>query len=160
MEKFRDSLIGFVLGCVACWLIGLFCDKSGVELLPIESTDTIYHTDTVTKPLLSKVMVVRHDTLYVPIEIDSGVYVQDTVEIDIPIYQKIYEDSAYFLAVSGYDVNLDCLAIRQKTITHTRYVETKKSKKWGLGVGAGVSYCGQGVSPCVYVGVHYNILDW
>ena len=150
------STIGF-------WFRGLLPSK---PVDPIVQTDTLYFRDTikVDKP----VPVPKPYPVYLPADTVRLVNVQhDTVEVIVPIEQKHYRDSLYDAWVSGYKPNLDSLHVYPVTKVVTTTITTNaKTKRWGIGVQAGVGaqYGTIGkqmdVGPYVGVGISYNLLPF
>ena len=90
----------------------------------------------------------------------SGKVTPDSVSVEIPITQKVYETDRYRAVVSGYKPSLDDIYIYQPT----QIVQVKnKPKRWGLGlqVGYGVTLKGTPqFTPYVGVGVSYNLFQF
>ena len=87
---------------------------------------------------------------------------EDSVTVQIPITQKVYEDSAYTAYVSGYRPNLDSLILRTPREIIT-IKEKTKPKRWGVGVQVGYGITLKGTpqfAPYVDVGVSYNIFNF
>ena len=155
----RDTLLGFVLGGVACGVLSWLLPRCGVEAEGNETvtSDTIRDTVTVREPLVRdsvlvrtivrELPVVRTDTVRIASEVQ-----RDTVSVEIPITQKVYSDSLYDAWVSGYEARLDSIRIKRETVTVTKRVP----KRWGVGVQAGVGTGGAYVG----VGITYNILNF
>lgn len=85
--------------------------------------------------------------------------------ICLPVTQKMYtDDSTYTAYVSGYEPQLDSIFVKQKeilhTITETRPVETKKFRRWNLGLigGYGYGFQSKQVEPFVGLGVTIGLL--
>ena len=155
----RDTLLGFVLGGVACGVLSWLLPRCGVEAEgnEIVTSDTIRDTVTVREPVardsvlvrtvVRELPVVRTDTVRIASEVQ-----RDTVSVEIPIEQKVYSDSLYDAWVSGYEARLDSIRIKRETVTVTKRVP----KRWGVGVQAGVGTGGAYVG----VGITYNILNF
>ena len=84
----------------------------------------------------------------------------DSVSVEIPITQKVYETDRYRAVVSGYKPSLDDIYIYQPT----QIVQVKsKPKRWGVGIqvgyGATLKQTPQ-FSPYVGVGVSYNLFQF
>ena len=84
--------------------------------------------------------------------------------VEIPITQKIYQDSTYQAWVSGYKPSLDSIQVFQPITTITRTITTTevkyKAKRWGVGVQAGIGITPTKVEPYIGIGVTYNIFSW
>ena len=114
------------------------------------------------KPIPRDSVVVRYITERLPVvdssvdKVDSSV---DSVAVEIPITQKVYEDSNYTAWVSGYKPSLDSLRIYRQTQTIT-IVEREKPKRWSIGVTAGYGITMQGslqLEPFIGIGLTYNL---
>ena len=81
---------------------------------------------------------------------------------EVPITQKVYEDSLYTAYVSGFHASLDSITVRNRIVTNTiRETVTKtvtKKKLFGFGVQAGYYLTPAGLQPGIGLGVHINIL--
>lgn len=109
-------------------------------------TDTVYLTKTVTKAI---------EVPYKEIKYENGtsdtLILFDTLKMELPMEQRIYQDSLYTAWVSGVEPSLDSIEVYHKTVTNTI---TKKKKQW-FTFGPSVGY-GYGVfnhKPDLYVGV-------
>lgn len=122
---------------------------------PIPRDSTVLRYDYITVPINDTIRSIVADTLR-----------NDSIIVNIPITQKMYQDSLYQAWVSGYKPALDSIRIFQPvtTITHTitntevRY----KTKRWGIGIQAGVGITPNQykVEPYIGIGVSYNIFSW
>ena len=91
-----------------------------------------------------------------------GKSVPDSVAVQIPITQKIYEDSTYTAYVSGYRPSLDSLILRTPREIIT-IKEKTKPKRWGVGVQVGYGITMKGIpqfTPYVGIGVSYNLFNF
>lgn len=84
----------------------------------------------------------------------------DSVSVEIPITQKVYETDRYRAVVSGYQPSLDDLLIYQPS----QVVRIKdKPKRWGIGVQVGYGMTVKGTpqfAPYIGVGVSYNLFQF
>ena len=86
----------------------------------------------------------------------------DSVDVTLPITQRMYRDSNYTAWVSGYKPSLDSIHTYNKMVYTTRTIErtvTKPPNRWGIGINAGYGY---GINsklfePYVGIGVTYII---
>ena len=80
---------------------------------------------------------------------------------EVPITQKVYEDSLYTAYVSGFHASLDSITVRNRIVTNTiRETVTKtvtKKKLFGFGVQAGYYLTPAGLQPGIGLGVHINL---
>lgn len=79
----------------------------------------------------------------------------DSVEVELPIEQKVYSDSLYKAWVSGFDARLDSIYIYQPT----RYITiktTEQQSQWSWGVQAGIGITPKGLQP--YIGLGATII--
>lgn len=90
---------------------------------------------------------------------DALTMVGDSVEI--PITQKVYEDSLYTAYVSGYHQSLDSIKVRER-IVNTKTTETRTEteyRRWNIGLTAGYGYgvMNRQTDFFIGVGVTYNL---
>ena len=82
--------------------------------------DTIWRDTTIYQPLPAETIntgrVVYLRIPYTEFKYDT---IHDSIDIPVPIYRRRYEDSLYTAWVSGYEPNLDSIALRLPTITET-----------------------------------------
>ena len=160
-------LIAMMLG----FGVGMFVGHGCVDIE--ERCDTIVRTDTVhvEKPVAKDSMVVRTEKVYLKVSAEPTLTeknyaqiladsIRDSVMVEVPIEQKVYEDSTYKAWVSGYMPSLDSIDVYQRTevITVTKF---EKPKKWSLGVGAGVSLGADGkIRPSITLGVQRSLFEF
>lgn len=148
-----------LIACVAAWV-------RPVEPLPADlRPDTTDYVDTIPYyyPVPKDSVVVRYETVKLPIKKDACANKSDTcaaspdsVEVEIPITSKEYEDSLYHLWVSGYNVRLDSINVYSR-LREIKIPVPVKRKRWGLGLQAGYGYPG---GLYVGAGVNYNLWQW
>lgn len=78
---------------------------------------------------------------------------------EIPITQKVYEDSLYTAWVSGFRCSLDSITLRNKTVTNFVYeTRTKtKTKLITFGIQGGMYLTPKGFQPGVGFGITLNL---
>lgn len=125
----------------------------GKDTVTVTYTKVVRDTDTVYKPTPYHVARIRTDTVFLP-STDG-----DTAEVELPIQQKVYEDSNYRAYISGFKPELDSIFIYNDKIyvykEKTQYVPPKRFT-WGLQVGFGTLYNGT-LHFGAYAGVGLNI---
>lgn len=92
-------------------------------------------------------------------DIDSK---QDSIAVQIPIIQKVYENSNYTAYISGYNPSLDSLILKmsRELITIKEY---SKPKRWNVGIqaGYGLTLSRQlHIAPYVGIGISYNLFSF
>ena len=167
--KFESA--GKILGL--CLVFGIICAVALFRINKLEKeldkyknapadTVTIVKTDTLVyeKPVVEYRYIKEKEY----VEISDTLLLHDTVThlIQLPREYLVYKDTSYRAVVSGVQPRLDSIEIYRPTITNTitKYVETKKKTRWGLGVQAGYGYNGKDWKPYLGAGVQYNILSW
>lgn len=172
------KLNSFLSGCLITTtvFVGLFlglqkCSYTSEEPESHKATEVINDTIPVfiMAPTPKDSVVLRYETVKVPVfdtirPLNADTLITDSITVEIPITQKVYEDSVYQAWVSGYKPSLDSIKVFQSvtTITHTitnteiRY----KTKRWGIGVQAGIGVTPNKVEPYIGIGVTYNIMLW
>lgn len=85
--------------------------------------------------------------------------VPDSVDVEIPITQKVYEDSIYTAYVSGYRAQLDSMIVRLPRI-ETTVIQRMKPKRWSVGVHGGYGIGKNGLSPYIGIGIQYKLWEF
>lgn len=131
-------------------------------------TDTVTVVDSIPYyyPVPRDSAVVRYEVVRLRVADSARVtardtaHVADSVQVVLPITQKVYGDSTYRAYVSGYNPELDSIFV----FAPTKYVTTvvkEKPKRWGIGLQAGYGYTpGSGMSPYIGIGVSYNFITF
>ena len=91
----------------------------------------------------------------VPLPVSSDTLTMKGDSVEIPITQKVYEDSLYTASVSGYHQSLDSIKVRERIVT-TRITETRTDtefRRWNIGVVAGYGYAFNAKQLDWFVGV-------
>ena len=102
---------------------------------------------------------VQNDTLNVQNEASADEIIikdagGDSLVLEIPITQKVYEDSTYTAWVSGYRAQLDSIRVRERTVfMQNQPIDTKKRKiSFGITGGVGVVGLNGNTGPGWFVG--------
>lgn len=182
MKQFLYLLIGLIVGLA----IGLYCMWSGVDetqppvvAIVNDTIPSITPDVSETKELPSiaaRLPVAPSSKSKADVPIDTG-YVHpnancvevdedsdhppDSVDVLVPITQKVYEDSTYRAYVSGFNANLDSIFVFRRTeyITNTRVVKSKP-KRFSVGVQAGYGMTPKGFQPYIGLGVSVNLFSF
>lgn len=170
-----NSFIGGCLTTVIVFagtaLIFRGCQNSPVVTDTKETTEIARDTIPVfiDTPMPRDSTVLRYETIKIPVydtirPAVADILVTDSISVEIPITQKLYQDSTYQAWVSGYHPALDSIRIFQPVTTITRTITNTevryKTKRWGVGVQVGIGMTPNKVEPYVGIGVTYNILTW
>ena len=160
MKTFPKSELLSVLCVIGVLLLLRLCSGPSVVVKEVVKSDTvtIVRIDTmiIEKPLPVRIVEKRTDTLTV---YRNG----DTVLVSVPITQYQYQDSLYFLDVSGYHVSVDRLEVYPRTVyktVNTTTVRTEKdNRRWGIGIqaGYGINLSTGRVTPYVGMGIQYSL---
>ena len=93
--------------------------------------------------------------------------IPDSIAVDIPITQKVYEDSLYRAYVSGYRPNLDSLIIFPRhditTVTNGYTYPKSRQKRWGIGIHVGYGMTMSRTpqfTPYIGFGISYNLITF
>lgn len=150
-----------VLLCISVILnIVLYLEHSSFRCEKVCDTTKVTVVDSVKKsfPVPVDSFVIRYITRSLPIASDSATKQlrSDSVKVQIPISQKVYEDTLYRAYISGYKPNLDSITIKQRTtyITHTI---CDKESRFRIGLQAGYGLTPKGMMPYVGVGLSYRL---
>lgn len=143
------------------YLLGRRANRSHAPELMVQ-TDTLRIRDTllVERPVPVEVRVV--DTMLVAVM--DTVTVNDTVYLQLPREEKVYESGDYRAQVSGYRPELDWIEVYPQRMVVTRNIFVDSRKRWGVGLQAGYgAYMSGGqvrLAPYLGVGISYDIIRW
>lgn len=87
----------------------------------------------------------------------------DSAAVQIPIEQKHYTGDDYEAWISGWNPSLDSIMIYRQSqlITATTQAATRKPKRWGLSIGAGVvAGPNGGIQPGIFIGASYTFISF
>jgi len=121
--------------------------------------DTVEYVDTVPfyYPVPKDSVVIRYVTESLPVadvrEVDFPIK-SDSVRVEIPITQKVYEGNQYKAYVSGYSQSLDSVFVYPSTQV-IRIRDEPKRFSFGLSVGYGMTP--KGFQPFVGLSATYNL---
>lgn len=150
-----------VLLCISVILnIVLYLEHSSFRCEKVCDTTKVTVVDSVKKsfPVSVDSFVVRYITKSLPIASDSATKQlrSDSVKVQIPISQKVYEDTLYRAYISGYEPNLDSITIKQRTTYITHTIRDKESR-FRIGLQAGYGLTPKGMQPYFGVGLSYRL---
>lgn len=162
------GLLIFLVGVIVSGLTGIWIGKKMERENITQHTETTYVTKYDTIPCYfpepKDSMVVRYITKTLATK-PQGTQTepqgtqtepqeaQDSVSVEIPITQKVYEADSYRAYVSGYEPSLDSIFVRQKTVQETITVPFKqKQNRFGFGIGIGAGYGIINKKPDIFVG--------
>lgn len=153
-----------VLLCISIILnIFLYLEHSSIESKKVCDTTKVTIVDSVKKsfPVPVDSIIIRYATKSLAVARDSVAKdttqsVNDSVKVQIPISQKVYEDTLYRAYVSGYEPNLDSITIKQRTTYITHTIRDKESR-FGIGLQAGYGLTPKGMMPYFGVGLSYRL---
>lgn len=138
----------------------LYMEHCSIESKKVCDTTKVTIVDSVKKsfPVPVDSFVVRYITRLLPITSDSATkqLEGDSAKIQIPISQKVYEDTLYRAYVSGYEPKLDSITIKQRTTYITHTIRDKESR-FRIGLQAGYGLTPKGMMPYFGVGLSYRL---
>lgn len=157
-----------------------FCTRSREHLTTTDTMRvTIFDTITIREPAPKNCTLIGAVTNKLPIASQQAAPVYevrdstttisttsetaDSVEVVIPITQRVYEDSLYTAYVSGHNPKLDSIIVypHREIMTITNTYTAPNPKRWSVGiqVGYGVTLKGNTpqMAPYIGIGVSYSI---
>lgn len=168
MKQLPVFFIGLFLGALVAGLITTKCSEPvRITTLP-PLRDTVYDTIRYSVPVPRDSTVIRFIDSKLPVSdiikdstlVTSG----DSIPVQVPIVQKEYKTEDYHAWVSGpIAPQLDSVNIFRKTHYETIYqtiTVPQKTKRWGLGVQAGIGVTPNKIEPYIGIGISYNFLSW
>ena len=93
------------------------------------------------------------DINHIDVDEDSD-HPPNSIDVLVPITQKVYEDSTYRAYVSGYNASLDSIYVFRRTEYITNNIPVKtKPKRFSIGVQAGYGITPKGFQPYIGIGI-------
>lgn len=173
MEKSKKIVLLLLL---ALFVVSVYFNVRLYELKePYKNVEKITFVDTIPyyKPIPKDSTIINYISVRLPIDgncedmgmsvLDNDIDIeskQDSIDIQIPIMQKIYEDSNFTAYVSGYNPSLDSLKFKMSREVIKEY---SKQKRWNVGIqaGYGLALSGQPhFAPYVGIGISYNLFSF
>ena len=163
MKKFRIYIIlGLLCAFAIGWGLCRSCTPKPQPAEPIIKRDTVIIRDTI-RPSVPKpqvVTVVRRDTVRLAVVPEPDATAPpDSVQVEIPISQSVYQTDDYRATVEGYDARLVDMEIYRQITVITNTVPKWKSPRWALTIGPGVGYGPNGWQPYIGVSVGFVIFS-
>lgn len=150
---------------------------------------TIFDTIPYPLPVPKDSIVIRYITEKLPISTEDGDFstgdgniaqenipengnipsdnIPDSIAVNIPITQKVYEDSLYRAYVSGYRPSLDSLILFPRhditTVTNGYTYPKPRQKRWGIGIHVGYGMTMSRTpqfTPYIGFGISYNLITF
>lgn len=151
--------LAFILAVFASFLLGSSLTRKRYESAlnrPDTVTITKWVRDTVYQPKDS--FIVKWQTAYLPVHdttyLRDTLQVGDSVLVDVPISEKVYEGENYRATIRGYQAELaDIWIKRRETIVTVPY-----RKHWSLTLGpqGGIGITPKGVQPYAGFGATFG----
>lgn len=141
--------------------VTVFCVGVGVGYVgfgrgkEIVRADTVYSRDTVRCPIVRDSVVTRYIIRRFAVMRVDTVRAVDTVEVRLPIVQKVYRDTNYTAWVSGYEPRLDSISVRHREVTLTKVA--RGGSRWGVGFGVGLGVGSGGPGVGFGIGIFYKL---
>lgn len=124
---------------------------------------TVVDTVTYDKPVARDSLVVRYVRVRLPVVRDTlhSIYT-DTIQVDMPITQKRYEDSTYTAWVSGYEARLDSIRVyARKEVVTINKVTKEPPNRFVVSFNVGYGLTPQkGLQPYIGIGVGYKLFSF
>ena len=160
MKKAFNFLLAAI--CLSVALNVWQCSRQMEESTVIKH-DTVWKDTTIYEPQPAETVQtgrVVYIKVPVPGERDT-ITVHDSIEVQVPIVQKRYDDSLYTAWVSGFEPNLDSIRLYQpEIITTVTKTIVKPSPRLMLGPSVGAGYGLYHKTLDVYVGFNLTWNIW
>ena len=142
-----NIIILFTLLCGVLRYYELYHNVLNTPIL--KDTITITDTITVTAPPVKVKEVIKNDTVYLP-----SPTLDDTIDVILPLEEKVYEDSTFRAVISGFKPTIKELTIypTTTTISEKKLIRTKE-KGFKLRPSIGIGYGLINKEPDLYVGI-------
>lgn len=162
----RKLIVCCVLVCSLCLNWVLCCENGKGRIEGRIKTDTtsvtVVDTATYTPPVARDSVVVRYVRMRVPVVRDTlhSIYT-DTIQVDMPITQKRYEDSTYTAWVSGYEPSLDSIRVyaRKDVVTINKIIK-EPPNRFVVSFNVGYGLTQNGLHPYIGIGVGCKLFSF
>ena len=152
-------VIAFLLAVFASFWLGSSLTRKRYESA-LNRPDTVivekWGRDTIVQPRDS--VIVRWQTAYLPVHdttyLRDTLQVVDSVLVDVPISEKVYEGENYRATIRGYQAELSDICIKQRETTIT--VPYRKHWSLTLGPQGGIGITPKGVQPYAGFGATFG----
>ena len=160
MKEIRDILADIGIVAVVLVLALPLLYKGGYEPKNKPNSDTIYVYDTIriVEPTIIKEEVVRYEKVY--LQTTDTIVKIDSVEVVVPISERMYEDSTYRAIVRGYKPELVSLDIYNATKYYPVVEKVKIKPKIAISAGLYGGFGNNGASYGLGVMVGVPIWSW
>lgn len=146
---------------IAALAFGLgWCSRSPTKC-NIGKADTVTSVHVVTKVDVDTQYILSPQPYLAWIDYSDTIHVGDTCS-HLREYKE-YQDSNYYVKVSGVAPRLDEIRVYPKTVYETQYVYRDvihKPKRWGVGISAGYGVGKDGLTSVLAVTINYNLFQW
>lgn len=133
--------------------------KGGADTTRVTVVDTVVCR----YPVARDSLVVRYVRVRLPVVRDTlhSIYT-DTIQVDMPITQKRYEDSTYTAWVSGYEPSLDSIRVyARKNVVTIRERTKEPPNRFVVSFNVGYGLTPQnGLQPYIGIGVGYKLFSF
>lgn len=182
MSKITENILwAFGIIFVVMTFLPRNCSTDNNGVVSDTTRVTIYDTIKIVKPKPKDSVVVRYITERLPVadvkednfpikdttnhfkdtsEMVTDSNPLDSIAVEIPITQKVYEDSTYTAYVSGYKPSLDSIMVypQKEVQTITNKVDDKSRWSLSVSVGYGLTLTKQPTfAPYIGIGISYNL---
>lgn len=163
MSKITENIV-WALGIIFVVMLVLphNCSTGSNGVVSDTTRVFVYDTVKVIKPIAKDSVVIRYVTERLPVVHYDTITIYDSVQVEIPITQKVYEDSTYKAYVSGFKPSLDSIMVYPSKEVQT-IVKKTKPKRWGIGVQLGYGLTLQpqpSLAPYIGVGISWNLFNF
>lgn len=149
------SLLGSIVLNVRLFTQGRIMPSEEIKRDTVNYVDTSYYR----VPVPFDSAIVRYDTLRTSIiSYRDSIIIRDSV-IQVPITQKVYQDSTYKAYVSGWHPNLDSIFVYNRRTVITNTITRTQVRRFGVGLNVGFGYgtISKRMEPYVGIGATYII---
>lgn len=151
------ALIIFIGACVGSFCLGRATKRAEPIAAEVER-DTVIIRDTITEYYPEYITQWRTRTVRVEVPVADTAKDNDSVTVELPITERVYEGEDYRAVVEGYNPILKEVTVYPKTQVVTATETITKRKRWGVSIGVqgGYGLTPAGTQPYVGVGVAFG----
>ncbi len=151
MSQLIKTVAALTAGAIAGFMVGRMSVTPDVRAGNVQ---VLTRTDTVR---VERPVAVTHTVLDTITERLVEHTTRDTVYVEVPRTQSVYEGADYRAYVSGFRASLDSISVYRR---HSYTTATARKPRFSIGLQGGYGYTPKGFQPYIGIGVSVSLLSF
>lgn len=144
-------IVAWLVSVAAAFLAGRRSVEPRCEFIVETRTDTVR----VVQPEL--MVIDRRGSRTERLPVVGGGVEADSVEVEVPVEQAVYEGEGYKAFVSGYRPMLDSLVFERNISVAVPRKQHAPTRRWSVGLQAGYGITPRGFQPYLGIGMTFRL---